>query len=297
MFESVLYPPAILRPEMAVPTLSAGSFCCFSKKNPCAQNIFVLGGGILGGRGRGGVGGGSVNCIFMGLITVRAEIITELILERVGPVIQRFFPPLHIHSGAISFQLLNRTENLRKKGKSLEKINKFNREVSPKSVPCRGSINLSWATRSKSTMGSTFSTAPGIWKYLPSTVAALFSKMALTGQRIAVVDMVLLVFPASLYLPWGSMAPEPEIRSDDFFCSLAGGGRFLICRNSYRPPNSQIIKMTRKVTHFSHLRQNDPLRARTRLKRDVWGLETTQKVWSHFWALKESFCPRWEKSL
>ena len=32
-----------------------------------------------------------------------------------------------------------------------------------------------------------------------STVAALLSKMALTGQRIAMVDMVLLVFPAFSY--------------------------------------------------------------------------------------------------
>ena len=34
-----------------------------------------------------------------------------------------------------------------------------------------------------------------------STVAALFSRKALTGQRIAMVDMVLLVFPAFPYLP------------------------------------------------------------------------------------------------
>ena len=34
-----------------------------------------------------------------------------------------------------------------------------------------------------------------------STVAALFSKMALTGQRIAMVDMVSLVFTAFPYLP------------------------------------------------------------------------------------------------
>ena len=34
-----------------------------------------------------------------------------------------------------------------------------------------------------------------------STVAALFSKMALTGQRLAMVDMVLLVFTAFSYLP------------------------------------------------------------------------------------------------
>ena len=34
-----------------------------------------------------------------------------------------------------------------------------------------------------------------------STVAALFSKMALTGQRIAMVDVVFLVFTALPYLP------------------------------------------------------------------------------------------------
>ena len=39
-------------------------------------------------------------------------------------------------------------------------------------------------------------------KVSTSTVAALFLKMALTGQRIAMVDMVLLVFlPAFPYLP------------------------------------------------------------------------------------------------
>ena len=41
----------------------------------------------------------------------------------------------------------------------------------------------------------------GKMKVSTSTVAALFSKMALTGQRIAMVDMVLLVFPAFPYLP------------------------------------------------------------------------------------------------
>ena len=41
----------------------------------------------------------------------------------------------------------------------------------------------------------------GEMKVSNSTVAALFSKMALTGQRIAVVGMVLLVFPAFPYLP------------------------------------------------------------------------------------------------
>ena len=41
----------------------------------------------------------------------------------------------------------------------------------------------------------------GEMKVTTSTVAALFSKMALTGQRIAMVDMVLLVFPAFPHLP------------------------------------------------------------------------------------------------
>ena len=40
-------------------------------------------------------------------------------------------------------------------------------------------------------------------KVSTSTVAALFPKMALIGQRIAMVDMVLLVFPALPYLPYG----------------------------------------------------------------------------------------------
>ena len=42
---------------------------------------------------------------------------------------------------------------------------------------------------------------PGEIKVSTSTVAALFSKMALTGQRIAMVDMVFLVFTAFPYLP------------------------------------------------------------------------------------------------
>ena len=41
----------------------------------------------------------------------------------------------------------------------------------------------------------------GEMKVSTSTVAALFSKMALTGQRIAMVDMVFLVFTAFSYLP------------------------------------------------------------------------------------------------
>ena len=42
---------------------------------------------------------------------------------------------------------------------------------------------------------------PGEIKVSTSTVAALFSKMALTGQRIAMVDLVFLVFTAYSYLP------------------------------------------------------------------------------------------------
>ena len=38
-------------------------------------------------------------------------------------------------------------------------------------------------------------------KVSTSTVAALFSKMALTGQIIAMVDMVFLVFTAFPYVP------------------------------------------------------------------------------------------------
>ena len=38
-------------------------------------------------------------------------------------------------------------------------------------------------------------------KVSTSTVAVLFSKMALTGKRVAMVDMVLLVFPEFLYPP------------------------------------------------------------------------------------------------
>ena len=44
-------------------------------------------------------------------------------------------------------------------------------------------------------------TQPGKIKISTSTVAVLFSKMALTGQRIAMVDMVLPVFPAFPCLP------------------------------------------------------------------------------------------------
>ena len=57
-------------------------------------------------------------------------------------------------------------------------------------------------------------------KVSTSTIAALFSKMAVRGQRIAMVDMVLLVFPALPYLPQGWM--EPEFPSEDFLFLLSG---------------------------------------------------------------------------
>ena len=46
-----------------------------------------------------------------------------------------------------------------------------------------------------------FFPASGETKLSTSTVAALFSKMALTGQRIAMVDMLFQVFTAFPYLP------------------------------------------------------------------------------------------------
>ena len=60
----------------------------------------------------------------------------------------------------------------------------------------------------------------GETKLPTSTVAALFSKMALTGQRIAMVDMVFLAFAAFPYLPSGWM--KPEISSEDFLFLLSG---------------------------------------------------------------------------
>ena len=57
-------------------------------------------------------------------------------------------------------------------------------------------------------------------KVSTSTVATLFSKMALTRQRIATVDMVLLVLPAFPYIPEGWM--EPEFPFEDFLSLLSG---------------------------------------------------------------------------
>ena len=56
-------------------------------------------------------------------------------------------------------------------------------------------------------------------KVSTSTVEALFLKMALTGQRIAIVDMAFLVFTAFPYLPQGWM--EPAFASEDFLFLLS----------------------------------------------------------------------------
>ena len=61
-------------------------------------------------------------------------------------------------------------------------------------------------------------------KLSTSTVAALFSKMALTSQRIAMVDVVFLVFTAFPYIyrrgGWRQSLPLKNF----FSCSLGGGG-------------------------------------------------------------------------
>ena len=66
----------------------------------------------------------------------------------------------------------------------------------------------------------------GEMKVSTSTVAALFSKMALTGQRIAMVDMVLLVFFQHVHIycrvGWSQSFPLKIF----FSCSLGGGGRY-----------------------------------------------------------------------
>ena len=64
---------------------------------------------------------------------------------------------------------------------------------------------------------------PGEIKVSTSTVAALFSKMALTGQRIAMVDMVFLVlqhFHINRRGGWSQSSPLKIL----FSCSLGGGG-------------------------------------------------------------------------
>ena len=63
------------------------------------------------------------------------------------------------------------------------------------------SANVSNPQGGKSTNFSAGKCHSGEIKVSTSTVAALFSKMALTGQRIAMVDMAFLVFTAFSYLP------------------------------------------------------------------------------------------------
>ena len=67
-------------------------------------------------------------------------------------------------------------------------------------------------------------------KVSTSTVAALFSKMALTSQRIAMVDMVLLVFPAfpSEGRKWGVRSVEVEF-------GVSGAPRFSAQRSPEVP--------------------------------------------------------------
>ena len=70
-----------------------------------------------------------------------------------------------------------------------------------------------------------FGSPSGEIKVSTSTVAARFSKMALTGQRIAMVDMDLQVFPAFPYLPEGGWSQSFPLKIF-FSCSLGGGGRY-----------------------------------------------------------------------
>ena len=62
-------------------------------------------------------------------------------------------------------------------------------------------------------------------KVSTSTVAALFSKMALTGQRIAMVDMVLLFFQLFHIYRRGGWSQSFPLKIF-FSCSLGGGGRY-----------------------------------------------------------------------
>ena len=62
-------------------------------------------------------------------------------------------------------------------------------------------------------------------KVSTSTVAALFSKMALTGQRIAMVDMVLLVFQHFLVSRRVGWSQSFALKIS-FSCSLGGGGSY-----------------------------------------------------------------------
>ena len=61
-------------------------------------------------------------------------------------------------------------------------------------------------------------------KVSTSTAAALLSKMALTGQRIAMVDMVLLVFLACHIYRRGGFWHQSFTLKIFFSCFLGGGG-------------------------------------------------------------------------
>ena len=85
-------------------------------------------------------------------------------------------------------------------------------------------------------------------KVSTSTVAALFSKMALTGQRIAMEDTVLLVFLQHCHIyrkgGWGQSSPLKIF----FSCSLGGGGRYfsVLCDNF--KPNFKNEKSAQRVS-------------------------------------------------
>ena len=69
-----------------------------------------------------------------------------------------------------------------------------------------------------------------------STVVALFSKMALTGQRVAMVDMVFLVLLQHFHIyrrgGWSQSLPLKIF----FSCSLGGGGRYFSVPSKSRKP-------------------------------------------------------------
>ena len=78
----------------------------------------------------------------------------------------------------------------------------------------------------------------GKTKLLTSTAAPLFSKMALTGQRIAMVDMVLLVFQHfHIYrgVGWSQSFPLKSF----FSCSLGGGRSFSVSRSREGHPRKE----------------------------------------------------------
>ena len=70
-----------------------------------------------------------------------------------------------------------------------------------------------------STGNTQFKKKPGEMKVSTSTVAALFSKMSLTGQRIAMVDMIFLVFTAFHIYRRGGWSQSLPLKIF-LFCSL-----------------------------------------------------------------------------